>query len=222
MELPRRYPSILNITFVVLFFTHSLVGIVGWSLFGDSVQSVITHSIPYPTKHHSFTNTVLLYVAPKILLVIYILFTYPIMLFPVPQMIRDIFSSRQKRRMGENIQHNATFESFDLVVRWICVLLTLVVAYCTRSFGEFMSLIGWVGFGPLGLIVPCLCFLELSHPTNQRTVIKEQVTSQKTHLTIPHIPWERSVAWSIVIFATIASLLGTFHSIKVLWSGTEE
>lgn len=49
------------------------------------------------------------------------------------------------------------------------MLTTFIVAWVTNDFGDILSFIGWIGFGPIGIVAPCLCYEVLFHEEMSRT-----------------------------------------------------
>lgn len=132
----KAFPSLLK---KVIFGITSLMitfGCCGYIAFGSATEAPITLNL-----FGSWANFV------KLALCLALYLTYPIMMFPVNEVIEDMF-------LQESSKPNRLF-------RFLVVLITALVAYAIPDFGKFLSLVGSSICTLLGFIIPCYFHLAV-------------------------------------------------------------
>ncbi|KAL3140382.1 hypothetical protein ABBQ38_004643 [Trebouxia sp. C0009 RCD-2024] len=148
MKRKEKFP--LTLTFVMSIITVIYVsfGAIGYAAFGEETRDIITLNLP-----HDWTT-----VAVKLALCLGLLFTFPVMMVPVFEILER--SLKQK----ESFKHNYSSKGQSAViagVRIALVLLIALVAAGVPGFGLFIALIGSLACASLSFIVPALCHLIL-------------------------------------------------------------
>lgn len=110
-------------------------GCAGYVAFGPSTEAPITLNLP----DGLWSNFV------KLSLCVALYLTYPIMMYPVNNVLEDAFE---------------VFYNFSVPTRSIVVLITTIVAYAIPSFGKFLGLVGSSICMILGFILPCYFHLK--------------------------------------------------------------
>eukprot|EP01104_Vermistella_antarctica_P001879 TRINITY_DN1200_c0_g1_i3.p1 TRINITY_DN1200_c0_g1~~TRINITY_DN1200_c0_g1_i3.p1 ORF type:complete len:634 (-),score=151.85 TRINITY_DN1200_c0_g1_i3:61-1962(-) len=163
-----RFHFVLDITLVMMNVLFISFGLVGYLTFAGDTQSIITANLPDGVT----TNAV------RVSLILAILFTYPIQLFPVSEALESMILPRKKDTRKADVSSDdlyvgdgvveeeipflvETFSRWDKNAIRIClVLVTVGIAFSFRDvFGLFYALIGAFGCSFLGYVVPALLHL---------------------------------------------------------------
>lgn len=129
--------TLLGITLLMAFF-----GICGYAAFGDTTASPITLNLMGGTAT---------FVQLALCLALY--FTYPIMMFPVSDVLEQLF-------LADVHKPPKTYYP-SRVLRLCIVLITATVAYTTPNFGHFLELVGSSICTLLGFILPCIFHIQV-------------------------------------------------------------
>jgi hypothetical protein len=145
-------------------------------------SSSLSHLLPHGSRKTE--DDVLTYVV-KACLIIAIIFTYPMQLFPVTE-IFDFIVFRKSSEGLFNIKGN--------ILRFVCCLFTAAVAFFMPFFGYISGLIGALGSSFLAFILPVIFHLMLFRKELSWWVISKDVT--------------------IIIFGSAALIVGTVFAVK--------
>lgn len=170
---------ILGITCMMAFF-----GTCGYVAFGDGTISPISLNL----KGESAA-----FVQLALCLAIYL--TYPIMMFPVSDVLENLFLSDAKLP-PRSYCPSRTF-------RLSIVFITATIAYTIPNFGKFLELVGASICTLLGFILPCIFHIKVYGRSELKT-------------------WELVLDVSIIIFGVVFGMLGTVEAIMKLMEDEEE
>ncbi|CAL5192118.1 unnamed protein product [Lathyrus oleraceus] len=141
MKDQSKFPLVLYISVVFSLVMYFSVGVVGYLLFGDKVESQFTLNMPkelYASKIAIWTTVV----TP--------LAKYALTLLPIVSSIEELVPFPRLRCYAMSI-----------VIRTTLVLASLAVALSFPYFGSVMALIGSLMSMIVALIYPCACYLKL-------------------------------------------------------------
>ena len=125
-------------------------GSCGYIAFGDATISPI--SLNLRGQSASFV---------KLALCLALYLTYPIMMFPVSDVLENMFLSDARRPPHSYVPSRA----FRLSV----VVATATVAYAVPNFGKFLELVGASICTLLGFILPCVFHIRIFGRSRMRT-----------------------------------------------------
>ncbi|KAJ8899791.1 hypothetical protein K2173_019491 [Erythroxylum novogranatense] len=143
MKDPSKFSSVLQTSFIFVWFLNAAVALCGYLMFGDSVKSQFTLNMPselLASKIAVWTTVV----TPMA--------KYALLITPVASSLEELVPSTQL---------NPYFVS--LVVRTILVFSTLVVGLTLPFFGYLMALIGSLLAMIVAVILPCVFYLIILH-----------------------------------------------------------
>eukprot|EP00249_Psilotum_nudum_P010497 c22575_g1_i1 orf=364-1605(+) len=149
MKEPHKFRVVLGQSFILITALYIAFGFVGYLAFGDLTLDIITLNLPNDWST----------VAVKVGLCIALFFTFPVMMYPVHEMIeRSVVISRC-------YQHNAIHypRACKLVVntfRGGTVVIIALVAVYVPGFGFFISLVGSTVCVVLAFVFPALFHLR--------------------------------------------------------------
>lgn len=148
MKRKEKFP--LTLTFVMTLITAIYVsfGAIGYAAFGEETRDIITLNLP-----HDWTT-----VAVKLALCLGLLFTFPVMMVPVFEILER---SLQQKDAFRNKYSSKSQTAVFAAVRIGLVLFIALVAAGVPGFGLFIALIGSLACASLSFIVPALCHLIL-------------------------------------------------------------
>ncbi|KAL7533621.1 hypothetical protein ACHAXR_005355 [Thalassiosira sp. AJA248-18] len=170
---------ILGITLLMAFF-----GTCGYVAFGDATISPISLNL----KGESAA-----FVQLALCLAIYL--TYPIMMFPVSDVLENLFLS-DSNKPPRSYCPSRTFR--------ICmVLMTATIAYTIPNFGKFLELVGASICTLLGFILPCAFHIKVFGRSGLKL-------------------WELVLDVCIIILGVFFGTLGTIEAIMKLMEDEEE
>ena len=132
---PKRFPSLLTKTLIAVASLMAVFGCCGYFAFGSLTEAPITLNLD------GGVATIV-----KLALCLGLYLTFPIMLFPVNEVLEDLI-------LGEGSRGNKTF-------RACVVVISAVIAWLIPDFGQFLSLVGASICTILGLILPCYFHLQ--------------------------------------------------------------
>jgi len=193
----EQFPFLLKamITFVTLLMV--VFGIAGYVAFGNETLTPITLNLQ--SRSASLV---------KLALCIALYLTYPVMLFPVHDVVEDA-----QRRCSKSTNSNAVTEDdfyarrsltpTNRLIRASFVCLSAIIAYAVPDFGKFLGLVGSSICVILAIILPCYihtCVFSRS----------EMSTS------------EQLFDWLFILFGVVFGVYGTFQSVIKLMDGGDE
>nr|XP_043613524.1 amino acid transporter AVT1C-like [Erigeron canadensis] len=141
MENQSQYPLVLLASFAICTLLYAGVAIMGYVMFGESIESQFTLNLP--------SN----FLASKIAVwatVINPFTKYALTIAPVAESLEELMPSNQ---LGSQV--------YSFLIRTTLVMSTLLVALTIPFFGLVMSLIGSLLTMLVSLIFPCVCFLRI-------------------------------------------------------------
>ncbi|KAL9243015.1 hypothetical protein vseg_016957 [Gypsophila vaccaria] len=141
MHKKKHFSKVLLIGFSFATIMNATMAILGYLMFGSSLQSQITLNLP--TQYLS--SKVAIYVAwmsP--------LSKFALIMKPVAETTESWFPKYRKYR------------AFRMVLRTILVVTQVVIAITIPFFGSLMSLVGALLSATASITVPCLCYLKIS------------------------------------------------------------
>uniref|UniRef100_K3X1R1 Amino acid transporter transmembrane domain-containing protein n=1 Tax=Globisporangium ultimum (strain ATCC 200006 / CBS 805.95 / DAOM BR144) TaxID=431595 RepID=K3X1R1_GLOUD len=148
MQTKANFTPILVSTVVIITSIYATFGICGYLAFGDATQDVITLNID---GNGGMATLV------KLFLCAGLFFTYPVMLFPVFEVLQPLLSSGSAKE-GE---HSQSLEKKAMLLRASVVLLTAIIAAGIPNFGRFISFIGSTCCSLLGFVLPTYFYLRI-------------------------------------------------------------
>ncbi|KAL3762598.1 hypothetical protein ACHAWU_005801 [Discostella pseudostelligera] len=177
------FPRILKQTLLGITLLMTFFGTCGYVAFADETASPISLNLKGETAT---------FVQMALCLALY--FTYPIMMFPVSDVLENLFLSdlhKPPRTYGPS-----------RLLRICIVLLTATIAYTTPNFGHFLELVGASICTLLGFILPCIFHMQ----------VFGRAESTK---------WERILHVCIIVIGIYFGVVGTVDAIGKL-SNNEE
>ncbi|RVW89596.1 Amino acid transporter AVT1I [Vitis vinifera] len=134
--------KVLLFSFVLTTFTYLAMAMVGYLMYGDSVESQITLSLP--------TSKVCAEVAIYTTLLIPIT-RYALMVTPVATAIEG--------GLSENYKNQRTVR---LLIRVGLLISTVIVAYVFPYYESLMAIVGSIFVVSASFLLPCLCYLKIN------------------------------------------------------------
>jgi proton-coupled amino acid transporter len=171
-----RYPLLLDIVLCLVTLMLGSFGVLGYLTYGNDTKDVITLNLP--------EDDVLTYVV-KACLIIAIIFTYPMQLFPVTEIFDFVFLKKASEGLFD-VKGNA--------IRVVCCLFTVTIAFFVPFFGLISGLIGALGSSFLAFILPVVFHLVMFRKELSWWVIAKDVI--------------------ILIFGSTALIVGTVFAVK--------
>ncbi|CAN4114982.1 unnamed protein product [Withania somnifera] len=141
LEKRSQFPSVLFTSFAIVTLLYAAAAVMGYMMFGDSVESQFTLNLPTDlvASKIAFWTTI---VNP---------FTkYALTMAPVAMSLEELIPS-----------NHAKSHMYSIFIRTALVLSTLLVALKVPFFGFVMALIGSLFTMLVTLILPCACFLRI-------------------------------------------------------------
>jgi solute carrier family 36 (proton-coupled amino acid transporter) len=193
MEKPQEFlgkPSVLLIAMVAVTVLYSVMGFLGYVRFGDAIRGSITLNLP-TDEWSAITGQVLIGLA--------ILFTFGLQFYiPMEILMKKLENKIAKTR---NIS--------EIGIRTFIMILMGGLAIAVPDLEPFISLVGAVFFGSLGLFVPA--FVE--------------IVFLQTNGSFGPLKWKLWKNLLLMLFALIAMFAGAFVSIKEIvgnYTGSHE
>jgi len=129
------FPSLLRNTVMGITMLMAVFGCCGYFAFGSATEAPITLNLDGDVA-----------AIVKLALCLGLYLTFPIMMFPVNEVLEDLF-------LGEGSRRNKLF-------RFVVVCFSALVAWLIPDFGKFLSLVGASICTLLGFIMPCYFHLQ--------------------------------------------------------------
>ncbi|KAG3237137.1 hypothetical protein PI124_g17865 [Phytophthora idaei] len=146
MRNKHNFMPILVCTVVIITSLYATFGVCGYLAFGNGTDAVITLN---------FEGSGGLVTLVKVFLCLGLFFTYPVMIFPVFEVLQPMVSC------GNKLESPQTRQKRGIVLRAGVVLLTAVIAAGIPDFGRFISFIGSTCCSLLAFILPAFFHLRL-------------------------------------------------------------
>lgn len=143
MKSPKAWPRVLGFALATVSILYLVMGIVGYRVYGDTVQTPIILSLPEGTSKFIVS----------IVITLHLLLAAPLTLIAFSIEVENSF---QTEKLGSRNAFLVQVGSRTLVM----VLLTLVAIY-VPYFGSFMSLIGAISNLVVIYVTPVACHLKL-------------------------------------------------------------
>eukprot|EP00415_Alexandrium_ostenfeldii_P004142 UN4142 len=124
MQDPEQFKFIWGSACTSVALLYAIFGVLGYAAFGDGVADLITTNMP----HLAVTSMV------KVSLCLGLLLTYPIMCFPVIELVEETLGRTSDSTKVDMAKRNFLRAGF--------VLATGIIAYVVPRFGVFISLVG--------------------------------------------------------------------------------
>ncbi|KAI3726099.1 hypothetical protein L1987_65896 [Smallanthus sonchifolius] len=136
-----QFSKVLPLCFVLCTVTYSLMGVIGYLMFGSKVESQITLNLPANniSSRVAICTTIVTPIAK-----------YALMLTPIVNAIEARFKSCYNKKMC------------SFLIRTILMISTVIVALCLPFFANLMSLVGALLSATTSITIPCLCYLKIS------------------------------------------------------------
>ena len=168
-----KFRTVLSWTMVLVTVIYLSFGLVGYLAWQDDTKGIITLNLS-----HGYGSTFV-----KLLLCCGLLFTFPIMIFPVSQLLDDLLLDPVHER----------FETKQNFVRIGLVMLAGIVALSVPDFGLFISLVGSSCCSILAFIMPAWIHF---------TICREDISSVAI-----------AIDWFIVAFGIFAAVISTRQAV---------
>ncbi|KAL3523489.1 hypothetical protein ACH5RR_016323 [Cinchona calisaya] len=156
MEKPSQFPAVLLASFGICTVMYAGVAILGYLVFGESIESQFTLNLPqdliaskiavWTTDGKHTAETVKIYRN-----------TYALTMTPVAMCLEELIPANHIKS-----------QIYSILIRTALVISTLIVGLSVPFFGLVMALIGSLLTMLVTLILPCACYLRvLKGKTNQ-------------------------------------------------------
>lgn len=173
MEEREAFPWVLKSSMFAVTALFTSFGVVGYMAYGDNTEGLITENLP----GGAITQIL------RVVLAIGLFFTYPIMMFPVSQILDDLAIDM---RQGQHpVKQN--------LIRLLLAVITGIVARSVPDFGLFISLVGSSCCALLAFVMPAAIHLS---------VHKEQISNSAALVDIV-----------VICFGSMMGILGTYKSV---------
>jgi len=142
MKEPKFFMTVVDAVMVGLCILLLTFGEVGYMVYGDETEDMITNNLP----RNVFTNVVMATVTCNLI------FTFPVQMFPVTEILdkeMDLLSN----------------ELYRTLIRILCVAFSVAVGISLPDFGAVLGVMGGVCFCSLGFLFPVLFYLILFEET---------------------------------------------------------
>lgn len=173
MREPEKFRKVLSWTMVFVTVIYLSFGMAGYMAWQDETKGIITLNLG-PGVGSMFV---------KLLLCCGLLFTFPIMIFPVSQLLDDLLLDPM----------HARFETAQNLIRVGLVMFAGVVALSVPDFGLFISLVGSSCCSILAFIMPAFIHYK---------VCRDDISSCSI-----------AIDWFIVAFGIFAAVISTRQAV---------
>ncbi|XP_047321044.1 amino acid transporter AVT1J-like [Impatiens glandulifera] len=136
-----QFSKVLFIAFSISTICYASIAVLGYLMFGSSLQSQITLNLPTDR----ISSRIAIYTA-----LVNPISKYALMVTPIVTGIEKKISSHYNKR------------TCQVLIRTALVISTVFVAVAVPFFGELMSLVGAFLSVFVSIVFPCLCYLKLS------------------------------------------------------------
>jgi len=145
MENKQNFNKVLTMTMTGVTSTYCFFGSLGYMAYGEYTNEIITLNL----------NGFAAYLV-KVALSVGLYFTFPMMMFPIYNILENMNLGRTKSKFCQN------------VLRIIVVVISFVVSAGVPHFGDFISLVGAFACSTLAMVLPSYLHLKIV-PTMSET-----------------------------------------------------
>ena len=146
LKIKKEFPSLLNISYSVVFAVYSSVAICGYLMFGDTILNEITISMSRVPQYSKFANNILIF-----LMIIGPLTKYPLVVRPITTNIESWLLS----------YFETSFVFWRNICRTLASTLILVISLKFPSFDRVMGIVGSLFSFLVSVILPCIFYLRI-------------------------------------------------------------
>ncbi|CAI5742552.1 unnamed protein product [Hyaloperonospora brassicae] len=146
MQNKRNFTPILVSTVVIVTTLYATFGICGYLAFGNDTNAIITLN---------FDGIGGLVTLVKVFLCLGLFFTYPVMMFPVFEVLQPMLIR------SNTLEDPTSSQKKEIVLRAGIVLFTAVLAAGIPDFGRFISFVGSTCCSLLAFVLPALFHIRL-------------------------------------------------------------
>jgi proton-coupled amino acid transporter len=182
-RLRPKFRQYFSWTLVVVTVLYILFGFCGYLSFGHKTNAIITLNLPRGSGV-DFAALV------KGCLCIALFFTYPVMMFPVSELLEKLFFNQRNSSSGYYLYEN--------LLRLFLVALTGVIVVMVPSFANLMALIGASCCTLLAFVLPGYLHLRLHRSSLRR--------------------WEAALDYFLIIFGIFASVVSLVDTAQRLYA----
>lgn len=147
-EKPSKKPMMLGCTvaYLIVALCYFPVAIIGYYVFGNSVEDNIMLSLQKPTW---------LIVLANAFVIVHVIGSYQVFAMPVFDMLETLLVKQLRFTPGLPLR---------LIARTLYVAFTMMVAICIPFFGALLGFLGGFAFAPTSYFIPCVCWLSIAKP----------------------------------------------------------
>jgi proton-coupled amino acid transporter len=180
MERPESYGAMLNVSFLVIGVVYSVFALLAYSFFLDDTQNIIVQNLP---------NTWIVIVV-KVCITINVLLTFPVQLVPAV-----LYFERLVFRSEEHVCTSPRFANFwkRNLLRLLLVAAVVGLAVAVPFFEVVVSLVGGLGNGTAGFVLPAILHLILFRGRAPM--------------------WKVALNWVVLVFGAATTVLVTVFSV---------
>ncbi|CAL5043657.1 unnamed protein product [Urochloa decumbens] len=141
----KAFPMVLLICFIICTLSYGLTGIIGYLMYGESLNSQVTLNLPskrvasnvaiYTTLINPFTK-------------------FALLITPIAEAIEDSLHVGKNRTIG-------------ILIRTALVVSTTIVALVVPFFAYVVALTGSFLSSTVTILLPCVCYLKISSKTSR-------------------------------------------------------
>ena len=153
-----RFSSILTIVLVLVSVMLCAFGSVGYTAFGTDTHQIVSNNLPEASS---------LALGVKCVLVVAVLFTYPIQLVPVLEVLESMILNVRPTEEGnpadfdhlvaaEDSRTSGSLEAARYTLRFLCVAATAAVAFMVPDFAYVSAIVGATGGTIIAFIMPVI------------------------------------------------------------------
>ncbi|KAF4652059.1 hypothetical protein FOL46_009931 [Perkinsus olseni] len=193
MKEPDKLPHLLKIIMICITSGFIIFGVTCYISYGPDTKSMITFNLPV----HKLTSFLRLFYC------LGIFFTYPIMMFPVFQLVEHKWQRFFAAQEEGGRRHQMVFRACLVVVTGLIALMGMNVP----NFGLYLSLIGSVCCTLLAFILPAL--FHLNRPGKRMEDDKERIRADRLDKII-------------IAFGVVAGLVSFSFTLKGFFTEEQE
>ncbi|TVU19391.1 hypothetical protein EJB05_35537 [Eragrostis curvula] len=142
MKEKKKFPMMLFVCFALSTFSYALMGIIGYLMYGDALESQITLNLP----SGKVSSKIAIYTT-----LVNPLTKYALVVAPIAEAVEDALGLRAA----------AKARLLRVLVRTALVVANVTVALAVPFFGDVVSLTGALLNCSVSMLLPCLCYLRL-------------------------------------------------------------
>ncbi|TVU13977.1 hypothetical protein EJB05_37417, partial [Eragrostis curvula] len=181
----KKFPMMLFICFTLSTLSYALMGIIGYLMYGDALESQVTLNLP----SGKVSSKVAIYTT-----LVNPLTKYALVVAPIAEAVEDELGLRVAAAKGRPLL-------LRVAVRTALVAATATVALAVPFFGDVVSLTGALLSCSATMLLPCLCYLRV----RAKMIVRP---SEKMYRL------ETAVCTAIIVVGATIVGLGTYSSVK--------